>query len=243
MSGRAAWQSAAVALTDVHRSFREGTTLRRVLTGANLSVASGERVALLGRSGSGKSTVLNLISGIDLPEQGAVHVAGERVDALGEHRRTLLRRRRIGFIFQFFNLVPTLTVAENLELPLALNGVAGREVNRRVTAMLEAVGLADRAASYPDTLSGGEQQRVAVARALIHEPQVLLADEPTGNLDADTGARILELIDGLARRGGHSVVTVTHSPEVAGWADRMLHLDQGQLVAAGPGAPSPNTNA
>ena len=173
-------------LSSVFKSYREGQSERVVLRGVDLSVGAGEIVALLGRSGSGKSTVLNLVSGIDEPTSGTVRVAGIDVAALSETARTRLRRRRIGFIFQFFNLIPTLTVEENLRLPLELNGVDGADGRVLALDRLGEVGLADRAASFPDRLSGGEQQRVAVARALVHDPALVLADEPTGNLDSQS---------------------------------------------------------
>ena len=179
-----------VELLDVSKSYAEGETLREVISGVKLTLHAGEFTVLLGRSGSGKSTLLNLISGIDLPSQGTVRVAGRELGALSEHARTLLRREHVGFIFQAFNLLPTLTVEENILLPLELTGRETTASHERVRALLDTVGLGNRAASFPDRLSGGEQQRVAVARALAHAPPLLLADEPTGNLDeADGRAR------------------------------------------------------
>ena len=166
---------------------------------------------LLGRSGSGKSTLLNLVSGIDLPNSGAVVVAGVDLTALDEHRRTLFRRRHIGFIFQFFNLIPLLTVEENLLLPLELTDQLDAAGRARARKLLDRVGLGDRAASYPEQLSGGEQQRLAVARALVHDPPLVLADEPTGNLDEETAGAVLDLLDGLARETRKTVIMVTHS--------------------------------
>ena len=219
----------AVELSRVVKSYREGESERVVLREVDLSVASGEIVVLLGRSGSGKSTLLNLISGIDRPTSGAVRVEGVDVAALSETARTRLRRRHVGFIFQFFNLIPTLTVEENLRLPLELNGVDG--ANGRMLALdrLGEVGLADRAASFPDRLSGGEQQRVAVARALVHDPALVLADEPTGNLDSQSARQVLSLLTGLARRAGKTVIVASHSDEVAALADRVLTLADGRL--------------
>jgi putative ABC transport system ATP-binding protein len=214
----------------VVKVYREGESERVVLRDIDVRVAAGEIVVLLGRSGSGKSTLLNLVSGIDRPTSGTVRVEGVDVAALSETARTLLRRRRIGFIFQFFNLVPTLTVEENLRLPLELNGVDGAAGRARVLARLGEVGLADRAASFPDRLSGGEQQRVAVARALVHDPALVLADEPTGNLDAESAGQVLGLLAGLARRAGKTVIAASHSDEVAALADRVLTLADGRLA-------------
>ena len=220
----------AVELSRVVKTYREGESERVVLRGVDVTVAPGEIVVLLGRSGSGKSTLLNLVSGIDRPTSGVVRVEGVDVPALSETARTRFRRRRIGFVFQFFNLIPTLTVEENLRLPLELNGVAGEPARARALELLAAVGLADRAASFPDRLSGGEQQRVAVARALVHDPSLVLADEPTGNLDAESARRVLSLLAGLARGAGRTVLAVSHSDEVAALADRVLTLADGRLA-------------
>jgi putative ABC transport system ATP-binding protein len=222
--------SPAVELSRVVKSYREGESERVVLRGVDLSVAAGEIVVLLGRSGSGKSTLLNLVSGIDRPTSGTVRVEGVDVAALSETARTRLRRRRIGFIFQFYNLIPTLTVEENLRLPLELNGVDGADGRARALDLLAEVGLRDRASSFPDRLSGGEQQRVAVARALVHEPALVLADEPTGNLDAESARQVLALLAGLARREGKTVIAASHSEEVAALADRVLTLADGRLI-------------
>ncbi|NKN33923.1 ABC transporter ATP-binding protein [Marichromatium bheemlicum] len=218
---------------DLYRHYREagGHGERRVLEGVALSARAGECVALLGRSGSGKSTLLNLLAGIDRPDRGWVEVAGTRLSTLGEPALTRLRRRRIGFIYQSFNLIDELTVAENIALPLALDGVRARDARPRIAAMLERLGLGGRANAFPDQLSGGEQQRVAIGRALIHEPALILADEPTGNLDADTGARVLELLAALFREHGRTLVLVTHSRAVAAIADRVLTLERGRLRA------------
>jgi putative ABC transport system ATP-binding protein len=203
-----------------------------VLHQLDLTVAAGEHVAIVGRSGSGKSTLLNLIAGIDRPDAGCIEIAGERVDGLDERRRTLLRRRRIGFVFQFFNLVPTLTVGENLRLPLQLNGLADAAGEARLQGLLEAVGLADYGERFPETLSGGEQQRVALARALVHQPDLILADEPTGNLDAATGAKVWALLRGLTQSRGATLLLVTHNAEQAAQADRALQLQDGRLQPA-----------
>ena len=220
----------AVELEDLTKRYREGDREHIVLAGADAVVRTGERVAILGPSGSGKSTLLNLISGIDRPDGGTVRVAGVELGALSERERTLFRRRHLGFVFQFFNLLPTLTVLENLLLPVELKGAVGQGERRRALDLLGEVGLEDRAETFPDRLSGGEQQRVAVARALVHEPSLVLADEPTGNLDEDTGGRVADLLDRLVRDAGRSLVVVTHSRSLADRMDRVLQLDHGRLV-------------
>ena len=187
---------------------------------------------VVGRSGSGKSTLLNLIGGIDQPTAGEIVVDGVPLTGVSEEARTRFRRGRIGFVFQFFNLIPTLTVAENLLLPLELNGRTGVAARRTALQRLEEVGLADRAAAFPERLSGGEQQRVAVARALVHDPLLVLADEPTGNLDLETGRQVLELLDRLTRQAKKTMVMATHSREVVGLADRVLVIRDGRLVPA-----------
>jgi putative ABC transport system ATP-binding protein len=220
----------AVELQRVSKSYREGDSVRAVLADVSVAIAPGEIAVLVGRSGSGKSTLLNLIAGIDLPTAGRVLVDGVDLTALDEDGRTRFRRRRIGFVFQFFNLIPLLTVEENLLLPLDLNGRADAAGLARARALLDRVGLGDRGASLPDRLSGGEQQRVAIARALVHDPALVLADEPTGTLDAETAAGVLELLDALARESGKTVVMVTHSREVVGVADRIFAVQRGRLV-------------
>jgi putative ABC transport system ATP-binding protein len=222
---------ASVEVRSVRKEFEEGERRREVLSDLSLTVAPGEVVALVGRSGSGKSTLLNVIAGIDRPSAGTIAVDGQVVSALAERERTLFRRRHVGFVFQFFNLLPTLTVEENVLLPLELVGQGGAAARAEVGRLLAAVGLADRAGAFPDRLSGGEQQRVAVARALAHQPGLVLADEPTGALDGQTGQTVLELLLSLARDGRRSVILVTHSREVARAADRVLVLDSGRLVA------------
>jgi putative ABC transport system ATP-binding protein len=219
-----------VELQGVSKSFREGERDRAVLRDASLSIARGEWLFLLGRSGSGKSTLLNLLSGIDLPEKGEILIEGNPINRLSERDRTLFRRNKIGFIFQSYNLIPTLTVAENLLLPLELVGELNRERRQEGLALLDQVGLADRGGSYPDRLSGGEQQRVAIVRALIHRPILVLADEPTGNLDAETGQEVLQLFRRLLRPTSTTLVLVTHSSEVARLADRLVSIKDGHLV-------------
>ena len=206
-----------------------GNTRQPVFEALGFTVERGEMVAVVGASGSGKTTLLNLISGIDNPDRGSVYLDGVEVTRLAEPERTLLRRRRIGFVFQFFNLIPTLTVGENVTLPLELLGETDAVAQRRAAALLRDVGLDGVAARYPETLSGGEQQRAAVARALAHRPALLLADEPTGNLDEDSGERIIELLTGLTRREHTTMLLVTHSAQVARAADRVLHLRHGRV--------------
>ncbi len=222
-----------IQLRNLSKSYREGETERLIFSNLQTEILAGEFVVLLGRSGSGKSTLLNLISGIDLPSAGEVVIGGTNLTRLSEHRRTLFRRQHIGFVFQFYNLIPTLTVMENLLLPLELTGAVGEGEKSRALKLLEQVGLSKRGDSYPERLSGGEQQRVAIARALVHRPQVLLADEPTGNLDAETGALVLALLGRLAREAEMTTLMVTHSLEVAKLADRVLTIDSGRLIEGG----------
>lgn len=219
-----------IRLEHLSKSFREGPHRRVVLRDANAEFRLGESVAIVGESGSGKSTLLNLISGIDRADGGAIWLAGEDLTRFGERRRTLFRRRHIGFVFQFFNLLPTLTVAENVVLPLELNGIDGTQAVQKAESLLEAVGLGGRGDTFPDRLSGGEQQRVAIARALVHDPRLVLADEPTGNLDEETGERVLTLLDRLTRLAGKNLILVTHSLEAAEHADRILYLRDGHLI-------------
>jgi putative ABC transport system ATP-binding protein len=218
---------ALVRLDRVTKDYSEGRELRHVLKDASLEVAEGEFVAIRGRSGSGKSTVLNLVAGIDRPSSGEIFFAGTALTPLGQRERTLLRRDQMGFVFQFFNLIPTLRVIENVLLPAEL---AGQDASRRAAELLERVGLADRSRSFPDRLSGGEQQRVAIARALVRDARLVLADEPTGNLDDATGASVIGLLDALTRRSGKTLLLVTHSREVAALADRVLTIENGRLV-------------
>jgi putative ABC transport system ATP-binding protein len=225
----------ALEFLGVHKRFTEGSRPRVVLDGVDLAIGAGELVVLLGRSGSGKSTLLHLGAGLDVPDSGDVRFEGRSLPAMSETERTRLRRDRVGFVFQAFNLIPTLTVEENLFLPLELGGRATPATRRRALEILAHVGLADRAATFPDRLSGGEQQRVAVARALAHDPAVVFADEPTGNLDLDTGLEVLELLDRLTRREGKTLVMVTHGSEVVGLADRVFRLDHGRVLPVGEG--------
>jgi putative ABC transport system ATP-binding protein len=215
---------------NLSKQYWTGDTPQVVFDRMTFSVEQGETVALLGASGSGKTTLLNLISGIDSPDSGNVLLDDVDVHALAEPARTLLRRQHVGFVFQFFNLIPTLKVGENVALPLELLGEDDSTAQQRAAALLQDVGLGGLANRYPETLSGGEQQRAAIARALAHRPALLLADEPTGNLDEDTGDRIIELLTGLARQQGTTMLLVTHSIRVARAADRVLRLSHGHVA-------------
>ena len=213
-----------IEFQNLGKSYREAGQEQVVLKDVNGKIYEGEFIVLLGKSGCGKSTLLNLISGIDVPSQGDILIKGRSLAGMGEDARTLFRRRYIGFVFQSFNLVPTLTVKDNLLLPLALTGQLDNGNRPRLVALLEALGMAHRVDCYPDRLSTGEQQRIAIARALIHQPSIILADEPTGNLDHDTGQEVLKLFDQLVRRVGKTLIMVTHSREVIGLADRLMTI-------------------
>jgi putative ABC transport system ATP-binding protein len=219
-----------LCLERLSKSYQEGNQSRLVLLDASAQFDRGEFVAIIGKSGSGKSTLLNLISGIDRIDGGRIFLGGQELTAMDEQERTLFRRRNIGFVFQFFNLIPTLNVLENVTLPLELNGDSLPEARLRAEPLLDAVGLHDRLTTFPDRLSGGEQQRVAIARALVHDPLVVLADEPTGNLDEETGRQVLALLDRLTRKAGKNLIMVTHSREAARIADRVLCLREGKLT-------------
>lgn len=220
----------AIKLVNVSKSYLQADVEHVIFSQVSIEIEPGQFVVLIGKSGSGKSTLLNLISGIDLPECGDIFLGESCVSRFTERERTLMRRRNIGFIFQSLNLLPMLTVEENLKLPLELNGKNSNADHSRCLSILAELGLGDRRASYPHQLSGGEQQRIAIARALVHEPSIILADEPTGNLDLETANDVLELLDRLVRRAGKTMVMVTHSREVIGLADRILTIRNGQLV-------------
>jgi len=223
--------SAFLRFQNLTKSYYEGDVRREVLQNASAEFQSGEITVILGKSGSGKSTLLNLISGIDAPDSGQIWMEGQDLTTLRERERTLFRRARIGFIFQFFNLIPTLTVGENVSLPLELNHMPRAQAFKKAQDLLEMVGLLERWATFPEKLSGGEQQRVALARALVHEPLLILADEPTGNLDEETGAQMLSLLTRLTHENKRTLLMVTHSQEAASHADRVLRLSHGQLIA------------
>lgn len=219
-----------VRLENLSKSFQEGGQDRLVLDRLNNVFYSGEFAVLLGRSGSGKSTLLNLIAGIEKPATGHIQVNGTTITALREREQTLFRRDHIGFVFQFFNLIPTLTVLENITLPQELAGKNRPKAEAAALTLLHQVGLADRRDTFPDKLSGGEQQRVAIARALAHDPLLVLADEPTGNLDEETGERVMNLLLTLTRQAGKTLIMATHNPEVVPFADRVFHIHEGKLV-------------
>jgi ABC-type lipoprotein export system ATPase subunit len=221
---------AVVRARGLVKTFGEGRAARRVLDGAELSVEAGEIVAVLGRSGSGKSTLLHVLGGLDRPEAGVVEVAGRRVTGVGERQLSALRRRHVGFVFQFFHLLPELTGEANVLLAGRVRG-ADPGALARGRALIDRLGLRGVADSLPHQLSGGEQQRFAIARALVNDPALLLADEPTGNLDVEAGADVLALLRSLAAEG-RAVVLVTHEAGAAAIADRVLRLDAGRLVAA-----------
>ena len=217
-----------IELSKIGKHYTEGNTRHNVLKDLDLTISDGEIIILFGKSGSGKSTLLNIISGIDLPDEGSVTIDGAKVTGLSEKERTLIRRNKIGFIFQFFNLIPTLTVTENLQLPLELNGI--KDGDDKITAILNEVGLPDKANTFPEKLSGGEQQRIAIARALIHNPAIILADEPTGNLDYETGLQIVDLLDRVVKQKGKTMIMVTHSKDVIGLADKIYSMKDGKLT-------------
>lgn len=218
-----------LCLSDLTKTYLEGETRRIILDHATLEVPQGQFLAILGKSGSGKTTFLNVVSGIDKADSGQVCLDGLCLTDLSESERTLFRRQKIGFIFQFFNLIPTLTVWENLILPLDLNGLNNNGGRERAADLLDAVGLIERKNVYPDRLSGGEQQRVAIARALVHDPLIVLADEPTGNLDEETGKAVMTLLDRLTRSMGKNIILATHSQEAAAYADRRVYLHDGRF--------------
>lgn len=226
--------TAFLSLSDLYKDYPEGAIRRSVLKGANLQVQEGEIVALLGRSGSGKSTLLNLLAGIDQPTSGSIRIDQTELTQLNERERTLFRRKQIGFVFQSFNLIPTLTVAENLLLPMELNGASPVVALEKVRSLLGELDLEQRLESFPDRLSGGEQQRVAIARALVHDPRLVLADEPTGNLDKVTGDQALRLFRNLIQAAGKTMMLVTHSLDVLQIADRVFVLEEGKLQEKEP---------
>ncbi len=220
-----------IRLENLSKYYGAGDNAITALHDVDLTIATGEFIALYGRSGSGKSTLLNLISGIDQPTSGKIFVNQAEVTAMDENRLTLFRRDCIGFVFQFFNLLPTLTVLENVLLPGQLNSHAAPKLRERGMSLLAQLGIAERWKALPDQLSGGQQQRVAIARALINDPQIILADEPTGNLDSETGLHILEILKALSQQQGKTVLLATHSLEAARFADRIFQIKDGTLIA------------
>ncbi len=218
-----------VEIKNLVKSYRRGGQVVPVLTNITFDIAAGDYVALMGPSGSGKSTLLNLIAGIDKPDSGILRVGGIDITALGEADLAAWRADNVGFIFQFYNLMPVLTAFENVELPLLLTDLTSRERDEHVTAALAMVGLADRMEHFPSELSGGQQQRVAIARAIITDPTILVADEPTGDLDRVSAEEILNMMDQLNRELGKTIIMVTHDPHSAGKAHTVQHLDKGEL--------------
>jgi putative ABC transport system ATP-binding protein len=222
--------STLVSLNEVVKRYQRGKQSVEVLHGVNLSIEQGEFLALMGPSGSGKTTLLNLIAGLDQPTAGEVTVAGERIDRLSGGKLAKWRARHIGFVFQFYNLLPVLSAARNVEVPLLLTNLSSAQRKQNVRAVLELVGLADRATHKPSELSGGQQQRVSIARALVADPTLLVCDEPTGDLDRENAEEILRLLQMLNRQQGKTIIMVTHDPLAADHASRILHVDKGRLV-------------
>ena len=229
-----------VILESLSKHYVEGGRRHAVLNGIDAEFHEGEISVIVGKSGSGKTTLLNLISGTDVPDSGKAVIGGKVISGLSENERTLLRRERIGLVFQFFNLIPTLTVLENIVLPCELRGGGRGECARKAEHMLGEINLDGRAGAYPDVLSGGEQQRVGIARALINDPDLILADEPTGNLDSDTARDIMELFLKLVRGRGKTMIIATHSPEVIGRADRIYRIKRGALYPESAPATNPH---
>ena len=228
-----------VRIEGISKHYQEGEKQRTVLADLTATFNQGEFVAILGPSGSGKSTLLNLVSGIDMPSSGTIFVQDLAINQLSDRDRTLFRRDHIGFVFQFFNLIPTLTVLENIILPQELAGKARRDIEEGAIDILTRVGLADRHDAFPDKLSGGEQQRVAIARALAHDPTLILADEPTGNLDEKTGQIVLDLLLELTNEAGKTLIMATHSPAIVPLADRVMEMHGNQLIERLAPAPEP----
>ena len=221
-----------VSIRNLSKSYTRGKQKVSVLSNLNLEVEEGEFLALMGPSGSGKTTLLNLIGGLDKTDSGELIVAGQRLDSLSTGKLAKWRARHVGFVFQFYNLLPLLTAERNVDVPLLLTGLSVKERKRSVAAALELVGLSDRAKHRPTELSGGQQQRVAIARALVSDPALLVCDEPTGDLDRETSESVLELLQILNREHGKTIVMVTHDPRAAEFASRTLHMDKGELVVS-----------
>jgi len=218
-----------VEIRDLTKSYRRGTETIRVLEGVNLEILEGEYLALMGPSGSGKSTLLNLLAGLDTADRGSMIVGGENVSAMGARQLAAWRATHIGFVFQFYNLLPVLTAAQNVELPLLLTSLSKKQRRDHVATALEVVALTDRAAHFPGQLSGGQQQRVGIARAIVSDPTIILADEPTGDLDAASGAEILNLLARLNQEFNKTILVVTHDAHAAERAQAIMHLDKGVL--------------
>jgi putative ABC transport system ATP-binding protein len=225
-----------VSVNRVIKRYKRGTQVVEVLHNLDLQIPAGEFVALMGPSGSGKTTLLNLIGGLDRPTQGEVMVAGEPIHKLGGGALSKWRSRHVGFVFQFYNLMPTLSAEANVELPLLLTKLNRKQREANVAAALELVGLSDRARHKPNELSGGQQQRVAIARAIVADPTLLVCDEPTGDLDRESAEQVLGLLQQLNHEQGKTIIMVTHDPKAADFASRIIHLDKGALVAEPAGA-------
>jgi putative ABC transport system ATP-binding protein len=224
-------QGTLVRVQDVHKVYRRGDERIEILQGIDLEVPQGDFLALMGPSGSGKTTLLNLIGGLDRPTSGSVEVAGKPIHRLSDGQLTDWRARHVGFVFQFYNLLPVLTAERNVELPLLLTKLSAAQRKKHVAAALSVVGLADRAKHYPRQLSGGQEQRVGIARAIVTDPTLLLCDEPTGDLDRKSGDEILDLLQALNREHGKTVIMVTHDPHAAARARRTVYLEKGSLVS------------
>jgi len=225
-----ATNDALVSMTGIAKTYKKGKELVPVLSDINLQINRGDFVALMGPSGSGKTTLLNLLGGLDSPTSGELLIAGQRIDKMSAGQLTKWRARNVGFIFQFYNLMPVLTAERNVELPLLLTNLSSKERKAHVAAALDLVGLSERAKHYPRELSGGQEQRVAIARALVSDPNLLLCDEPTGDLDRHTADEILALMQELNRSQQKTIIMVTHDPRAAEHARRTLHLDKGELI-------------
>jgi len=222
--------SPLVSVRNLTKTYQRGPEQVEVLHGINLDIAKGDFVALMGPSGSGKSTLLNLIGGLDAPTGGEIEIQGQRIDKMGDRELAKWRSHHVGFVFQFYNLMPTLSAQKNVELPLLLTSLSAKQRQQNATIALTLVGLEDRRKHRPNELSGGQQQRVAIARAIVSDPTVLICDEPTGDLDRHSAEEILALLDTLNREHGKTIIMVTHDPKAAEAARRVIHLDKGELT-------------
>jgi len=224
---------ALIECRDLTRIYHRGAEEIRPLDGLDIDIDAGRFVALMGPSGSGKTTLLNLLAGIDRPTSGSLAIDGRDIHGLSRGQLAAWRAENVGYIFQLYNLVPVLTAYENVELPLLLQPISRSERHRRVSAALEVVGISDRHAHYPRQMSGGQEQRVAIARAIVTEPTILLADEPTGDLDRESATSVMDLLSTLNREHGRTIIMVTHDPKTTEWSDSVLHLEKGKLIDAG----------
>ena len=228
-----------VEMEGVDKSYRTGEVVAQVLRDVNLRIARDELLVMFGVSGCGKTTLLNLLGALDVPSAGSIMVDGEAISSMSERARTRFRATKVGFVFQFYNLLPTLTALENVEAALEILPLKSAEIRRRGVHYLSAVGMEDKVAKFPAQLSGGEQQRVAIARALAKEPMLILADEPTGNLDEGTGLEVMRVMSDLRRRTGATMVVVTHNPRLTAFADRVLRIERGRIQGSGEAAVDP----